>query len=122
MRPKNTLRYAASLKQHKGQQNGIAHGSPNGPDGIAAAGNGLDKHRIDGHTYQNEQPLEAHGKQGLQVVLSCAAQLPVGEGRYGDGGQAGEQIDLQHTAIGDNENNNAQNCPHTRIDRQKKET
>ena len=51
--------------------------------------------------------MKAHGKQGLDVVLSGATKLPVGKRSNGDGGQTGQQIDFQHPAIHQNENDNS---------------
>ena len=82
----DTLCDAAGFEQHKAEQHRVAHRAADGPDGVAAGGNPLDKHGVDCHAHQNEQSLESHGKQGLDVVLPHAAQLPVGEGRHRDGG------------------------------------
>ena len=43
----------------------------------------------------------------LDVVLPGAAKLPVGKRSNGDGGQTGQQINFQHPAIHQNENDNS---------------
>ena len=85
MSAKDALGDPARLKQHEAEQNRVADSSPHGPDGVAACGDALNEHRVNRHAYQNEHPLERHGKQGFEIVLPCPAQLPVGEGRHGDG-------------------------------------
>ena len=107
MSAKDTLGNAPGLKEHEAKQNRVAHSSPNRPNGIAACCDALNEHRVNCNTYKNQQPLKAHGKQGLDVVLSGAAKLPVGKRSNGDGGQTGQQIDFQHSAIYQNENDNS---------------
>ena len=106
MSAKDTLGNAPGLKEHEAKQNRVAHSSPNRPDGIAACCDALNEHRVNCNTYKNQQPLKAHGKQGLDVVLPGAAKLPVGKRSNGDGGQTGQQLDFQHPAIHQNENDN----------------
>ena len=74
----------ASLKQAEAEQHGIAHAAPYRADGVAACGDALYQHRIDGNTDKDQQPLKAHGKQGLDVVLPGISQLPVGERGNGE--------------------------------------
>ena len=108
MSAKDALGDAARLEQHEAQQHRVADSPPNGPYGVAAGGGALNEYCIDRHAHQNEHPLERHGKQGFQVVLPRPAQLPVGEGRHGDGGKAGEQIYFNHAAIHQHKNNDVQ--------------
>ena len=86
MRPEDALGDAACLKQHEAQKNRIAHGSPYRSNRIAACGDALYQHRIDGNTDEDQHTLKAHGKQGAQIILAHRAKLPVGERRHGDGG------------------------------------
>ena len=88
---KDTSRNRPGFEQHEAEQNRIAHGAPYRPDGISARGNSLDKHRIDCNAHQNEHPLEAHGKEGAQIVLPHLSHLTVGDCRHRDRGQTGEQ-------------------------------
>ena len=87
MSAKDTLGNAPGLKEHEAKQNRVAHSSPNRPNGIAACCDALNEHCVNCNTYKNQQPLKAHGKQGLDVVLPGAAKLPVGKRSNGDGGQ-----------------------------------
>ena len=80
MRPEDALGDAARLKQHKAEQNCVAHNAPNRPNGISAGDDPLDEHRIDGNAYQNEHPLKAHGEQGTQIIL---ARSEGGDAGYG---------------------------------------
>ena len=73
------------LEQAEAEQHGIAHAAPYRADGVAARGDALYQYRIDGNTDKDQQSLEAHGEQGLQIVLPGVAQLPVGERGNGDG-------------------------------------
>ena len=91
MSAKDTLGNAPGLKEHEAKQNRVAHSSPNRPDGIAACCDALNEHRVNCNTYEDQQPLKAHGKQGLDIVLPGAAKLPVGKRSNGDGGQTGQQ-------------------------------
>ena len=115
MRAKDTARYRPGFEQHEAEQNRIAHGAPDCPDGISARGNPLDQHRIDCNAHQNEHPLEAYGKEGAQIVLPHLSHLTVGDGCHRDRGQTGEQIDFQHPPIDQNENDDAQR-PHGNAD------
>ncbi len=91
MSAKDTLGNAPGLKEHEAKQNRVAHSSPNRPNGIAACCDALNEHRVNCNTYKDQQPLKAHGKQGLDIVLPGAAKLPVGKRSNGDGGQTGQQ-------------------------------
>ena len=75
-----------SLKQAEAKQHGIAHAAPYRADGVAACGDTLYQHRIDGNADKDQQPLKANSEQGLQIVLPGVAQFPVGERGNGDGG------------------------------------
>ena len=85
MSAKDTLGNAPGLKEHEAKQNRVAHSSPNRPNGIAACCDALNEHCVNCNTYKDQQPLKAHGKQGLDVVLPGAAKLPVGKRSNGDG-------------------------------------
>ena len=74
-----------SLEQTEAEQHRVAHAAPYRADGVAACGDILYQHRIDGNADENEQALKAHGKQGLQIVLPGIAQLPIRERGNGDG-------------------------------------
>lgn len=75
----------ASLEQAEAEQHGVAHAAPYRTDGVAARGDALYQHRIDSHADKDQQPLKANSEQGLQVVLSSIAKLPIGERGNGDG-------------------------------------
>ena len=81
----DALCHRAGFEQAEAEQHGIAHAAPYRADGVAARGNALYQHRIDGNADKDQQPLKANSEQGLQVVLSSIAQLPVGERGNGDG-------------------------------------
>lgn len=114
---KNTLADCPGFEQHKAEQNRVPHTAPNSPDGVAAYGDALHQHAVDAHAEQDQQALKAHGEQGLDVVLAHLPGFPVGEGCHGDGGQTGEHIDFQHTAIDKDENDDAHNL-HRKADKQ----
>lgn len=75
---KDALGNAARLEQHEAQQHRVTDSPPYSPYEVAAGGDALNEYGVDRHAYQNEHPLERHGKQGFQVVLPRPAQLPVG--------------------------------------------
>lgn len=108
---KDTAGNRARFEQHKAEQDSISHNAPNRADGVAACGNPLDQHRVNGNAYQNEHPLKAHSEQGTKIVLAHLPHLPVGDRCHGDGSQTGQDINFQHSAIHQNKNDNAQR-PH----------
>ena len=115
MGPEDTPGDAARLEQHETQEHRVAHSAPDCADGVAAGSDALDEHGIDRHAYQDEQPLESHGEQGLDVVLPHAAQLPIGEGRHRQRGQTGHDVNFQHTAIHDDKDDDIER-EHTHLD------
>lgn len=111
MRSKNSSRDCPRFEQAETQEHRVPHTAPNGPDGVAARGDPLNEHRIDGDAHKDQHPLESNGKQGLQIVLAHATQLPVGEGRHRQRGQTCEQVNLNHAPVDDDENHDVQR-PH----------
>ena len=95
--------------QHEAQQAPYSrYSSPNRPDGIAACCDALNEHRVNCNTYKDQHALESPRQTGSLHDSSgpVAAKLPVGKRSNGDGGQTGQQIDFQHPAIHQNENDN----------------
>ena len=50
----DALCHRAGLEQAEAEQHGIAHAAPYRADGVAACGDTLYQHRIDGNTDENE--------------------------------------------------------------------
>ena len=100
---KDTLGQGAGFEQSKAQQDGISQYDPDAPDNVICVGDVLYQNRIDTDTDHNQKALEAQCKKRPQVVLSSVTLLPIAEGGEGDWGQAGDQIDLNHTAINNDE-------------------
>ena len=103
--------HGAGLEQAETEQNGIAYNAPNGVDGIPGNRYALDQHRINRHANEDEKALKTQCKQAFQVVLPHVALLVVAEGRHGDGRKAHHAVDLDHTPVHDDKNNDAQD-PH----------
>ena len=51
------------FEQTETQEHRVPYTAPNGPDGVAARGDPLNEHRIDGDAHKDQHPLESHGKQ-----------------------------------------------------------
>ena len=111
MRSENGFRHGTGLEQAETKQNGIANNVPNGVDGIPGNRHALDQHRINRHADEDEKALKTQRKQAFQVVLPHVRLLVVAEGRHRDGCKAHHAIDLNHSSVHDDENNDAQ-YPH----------
>ena len=111
MRSENGFRHGAGLEQAETEQNGVAHNAPNGVDGIPGNRHALDQHGVNRHADENQEALKTQCKQAFQVVLSHVRLLMVAEGRHRDGCKAHHAVDLDHTPVDDDKNDNAQN-PH----------
>ena len=85
MRPQDAPGDTPRFEQAVAQQHRVADGPPYRPYGVAPGGDTLNEYRVDPHAYQNQHPLEAHGEQGAEIVLPGPAQLPVRQGRHGEG-------------------------------------
>ena len=115
MRSENGFRHGAGLKQAETKQNGIAHDTPNGVDGIPGNRYRLYQHGVNRHTDEDEKALKTQCKQAFQVVLSHVALLVVAESRHGDGRKAHHAVDFNHTPVDDHKNDDAQD-PHGNAD------
>src|SRR5699024_360726 len=91
---------ASRLEERKAQQNGIAHARPHGGAHVGLGGNALHQHGVDSHADDDEKCLEPQGQQRPQVVLPHAAELPSHHGSHGNGCNGGHEIDLNHSAEG----------------------
>ena len=111
MRSEDGFCHGACLEQAKTKQNGVAHDTPNGVDGIPGNRHALDQHRINCYADEDEKALKTQCKQAFQVVLSHVALLVVAESRHGDGRKAHRAVDFNHTPVHDDKNDDAQD-PH----------
>ena len=111
VRSEDGFGYGAGLEQAETEQNGVAHNAPDGVDGIPGNCHALDQHGVNRHTDEDEKALKTQRKQAFQVVLSHVALLVVAESRHGDGCKAHHAIDLNHSSVHDDKNNDAQD-PH----------
>ena len=91
MSTENALGDRACFKEHEAEQNRVAHANPNGLYRISACSNPLYQHCVDCNAHKDQQTLKAHGKQRAQIVLPCAAQLPVCKRGNGDWSEARQQ-------------------------------
>ena len=104
----NAFGYRACLEQGEAEQNGVAHNAPNRVDCIAGNGNILDQYRVDGHTDQDQKALKTQRKQGFQIVLPDVALLMVALGCHRNGGKAHHAINLDHSAVDNDKNDDGQ--------------
>ena len=111
MRSEDGFCHGACLEQAETKQNGVAHNAPNGVDGIPGYRHALDQHRINRHADEDEKALKTQRKQALQIVLPHVRLLVVAEGRHRDGRKAYHAVDLDHTSVDDDKNDDAQD-PH----------
>ena len=111
MRSEDGFCHGACLEQAETKQNGVAHNAPNGVDGIPGYRHALDQHRINRHADEDEKALKTQRKQALQIVLPHVRLLVVAEGRHRDGRKAYHAVDLDHTSVDDDKNDDAQ-YPH----------
>ena len=111
MRSENGFCHGTGLEQAETEQNSVAHNAPNGVDGIPGNRYALDQHRINGNTNQDQEALKTQCKQAFQVVLPHVALLVVAESRHGDGCKAHHAIDLNHSSVHDDKNDDTQ-YPH----------
>ena len=111
MRSEDGFCHGAGLEQAEAKQDGVAHDTPNGVDGIPGNCHALDQHRINRHADEDEKALKAQCEQAFQVVLPHVALLVVAEGRHGDGRKAYHAVNFDHTPVHDDKNDDAQD-PH----------
>ena len=111
MRSEDRFRHGAGFEQAETKQDGVAHDAPNGVDGIPGNRHALDQHRINCYADEDEKALKTQCKQAFQVVLPHVRLLVVAPCCHGDGRKAHHAIDLNHTPIDDDKNNDAQD-PH----------
>jgi hypothetical protein len=104
----NAFGYRACLEQGEAEQNGVAHNAPNRVDCIAGNGNVLNQYRVDGHTDQDQKALKTQRKQGFQIVLPDVALLMVASGCHRNGGKAHHAINLDHSAVDNDKNDDGQ--------------
>lgn len=96
------------LKERKAQQDRIAHAAPDGHNDVGFGGNTLHQHGVDRHTDDDEKCLEAQGDQRAQIVLAHTAPFLAHHGGHGDGRDAGDEVNLDHSAVDDDENADGQ--------------
>ena len=111
MRSENGFGYGAGLEQAETEQDGVAHNAPNGVNGIPGNRHALDQHGVNRHADEDEKALKAQCEQAFQVVLPHVRLLVVAEGRHRDGRKAHHAVDLDHTPVDDDKNDDAQ-YPH----------
>ena len=75
------------LNRVKQSKNRVADNAPNRGNRIVRDSNRLDEHSINAHTDQDEEALEAQGKEAAQVVLAHLALFMAAEGGKRDGCQ-----------------------------------
>ena len=66
----------------------------------------VDEHGIDRHAHHDEEALERQREQPFEVVRAVAAPFAVAHRRYGNGRDAHGAVNLNHTAIEDDRDEN----------------
>ena len=108
MRVENGLGDGAGFEQGEAQQHCVPDTCPERGAYIAAHADVLHQHGVDSNADHNEERLKAQGKERPQVVLSHLAPFPVHHGRHGDRSDGSHHIDLDHAAIHDDKDADAQ--------------
>lgn len=108
MRREDALGESPGLEKCEAEQHGIAHHCPDGCDNVVGERDGLDQHGVDPDTDHDQESLEAEGREGPQVILADLALLSVPEGREGDRCQADHEIDLDHSSVNNDEDQDRQ--------------
>ena len=111
MRSEDGFCHGAGLEQAETEQDGVAHNAPNGVNGIPGNRHALNQHGVNCHADEDEKALKAQCEQAFQVVLPHVRLLVVAPCCHGDGCKAHHAIDLDHSSVHDDENNDAQD-PH----------
>ena len=111
MRSENGFCHRAGLEQAETEQNGVAHNAPDGVDGIPGNRYRLYQHGVNRHADEDEKALKPQSEQAFQVVLPHVRLFVVAEGCHGDGRKAHHAVDLDHTSVDDDKNDDAQD-PH----------
>ena len=111
MRSENGFRHGAGLEQAETEQNSVAHNAPDGVDGIPGDCHRLYQHGVNRHADEDEKALKAQCEQAFQVVLPHVRLLVVAPCCHGDGRKAHHAVDLDHTPVDNDKNDDAQD-PH----------
>ena len=111
MRSENGFCHGTGLEQAETEQNSVAYNAPNGVDGVPGNCHALDQHGINCHADEDEKALKAQCEQAFQVVLPHVRLLVVAPCCHGDGRKAHHAVDLNHSSVHDDKNNDAQ-YPH----------
>ncbi len=98
----------SGLEQGEAEQNRVAQGGPYGLDDVSFRGYVLHQDGIDTDADHDEKSLEGQGQKGTKIILSHTAPFPVDHGGHGDWPHRRDQIDLDHTAIDDQEDTDTQ--------------
>lgn len=104
MRPEYTLAETSGFEQREAEQNRIPHTRPYRRADIVAHDNVLNENGVNRHTHDNKKALESKGKQRAEVILSHAAPLAVSHRRHRNGSNRGDEVNLDHSPVGDDEN------------------
>jgi len=98
----------SGLEQGETEQNGIAEGGPYCLDDVGFRGDVLHQDGINTDTNHDEEGLEGQCQEGAKIILSHTAPFSVDHGGHRDGSDRRDQIDLDHSAIDDQENTDTQ--------------
>ena len=103
MRGQHTFSEAPGLEQGKAQQHRVPHARPDRLAYIRAGADTPYQDSVDRYADHNQKCLETEGEQRFEVVLPHTAKLFGHHRRHGDGGHAGDEINLDHAPKGDDE-------------------
>ena len=111
MSGKHAFGKAPGLEQGKAQQHRIAHARPDRSAHVPASADVLYQDGVNRYADHNQKRLETESKQRPKIALAHAAPLLAHHCRHRDGGYAGDEVNLDHSAKSDNEDADGE-CPH----------
>ena len=113
----DALGEGTGFEQREAEQHRISHASPDRIADVAADGDVLHQHGIDGDTDDDKERLKAECKQTAQIILPRLPPFAVHHGRHRNGRDGGHEVNLDHASIHDDEDADGKR-PHGNPDEQ----
>ena len=115
----DALGEGTGFEQREAEQHRISHASPDRIADVAADGDVLHQHGINGDTDDDEECLKTECKQTAQIVLPRLPPFAVHHGRHRNGRDGGYKVNFDHASIHDDEDADADGKrPHGNPDEQ----
>ena len=102
------FREAPGLEKDEAQQHRISHAGSDSPHHVAACRDTLYQNGVDSHADYDKHLLEPNSEKELEIVVPHVPGLPVGDSSEGDRGKAGNQVNLYHAPVDNDEHHDIQ--------------